>query len=347
MPLLNDRLLRVLKGELVDRPPIWFMRQAGRYLPEYRATREKAGDFLTLCNTPELACEVTLQPLARYPLDAAIIFSDILIIPDGFGLGLYFVEGEGPRLKRPIQSEADILALSADRLAARFEPLTQAIQLTKRALAEKTPLIGFCGSPFTLSTYMIENKAGEHGAEVAKHFAMHVPTGYTILLEKLTDAVIACLKAQAAAGADVLMIFDSWGGALDYHAFQTWSLQALKRIVTALMPLELPIILFTKGGGPWLPLLGATGCAALGIDWSQSLQMAHTLAPKVALQGNLDPAYLEAPLPIVKDAVLKVLKDGQGLRHIFNLGHGIKPSADLSAVSLMVDTVISYKGDTA
>ena len=342
--LVNDRLLRALAREPVDRTPVWFMRQAGRYLPEYRATRAKAGSFLGLATNPELACEVTLQPLARYPLDAAILFSDILMIPKAMGVGLSFEEGEGPRIERPLRSAADIDALPAPDLARELGFVFDAVALIRRELAGRVPLIGFAGSPWTVATYMIEGGSSRDFAR-AKSLAYGDPQALHRLLDKLARATTEYLNAQVVAGAQALMLFDTWGGALSTPAYYEFSLAYMERIVGDLIReregRRVPVILFTKGGGAWLERLSASGADALGVDWTTELSAARrdTLG-RVALQGNLDPGALFAPPAAIRAEVERVLGSyGRGPGHVFNLGHGIQPGVDPDHVTAMVAAV--------
>lgn len=334
--LKNDRFLRALLRQPVDRTPAWIMRQAGRYLPEYRATRAKAGNFLTMCKTPEIACEVTLQPLARFPLDAAILFSDILTIPDAMGLGLHFVEGEGPKFHHPVRSGADIARLAVPDVGHDLRYVTDAVSLIRRELQGQVPLIGFSGSPWTLATYMVEGGGG-HDFERVKGLLYSDPAALEKLLTLLVDAVIAYLNAQIEAGAQAVQIFDTWGGVLSTPAYERFSLAPMQRIVQGLIReregRRVPVILFTKGGGGWLEKLATTGADALGLDWATSLAQARRRTDnKVALQGNMDPAVLYATPDAIRDEVARVLADfGQverGSGHVFNLGHGITPGVN-------------------
>ena len=342
--LLNDRLLRALARQPVDVTPVWMMRQAGRYLPEYRATRARAGSFMKLCQTPELACEVTLQPLARFPLDAAILFSDILTIPDAMGLGLSFNEGEGPRLAHPIRSATEVKRLGVPDPEAELGYVMAAVRLIRRELAGRVPLIGFAGSPWTLATYMIEGGVSREfgwckGMLYAEPALLHQ------LLDTVARSVLVYLNAQVAAGAQCLMIFDTWGGILSSRAYREFSLRYLAQIVAGLVREQegrvVPVVLFTKGGGAWLEAMAATGCDALGIDWTTDLGDARRrVGRQVALQGNLDPCVLYAPPARIRQEVATLLADfGAGNGHIFNLGHGIHPMIDPDHVAIMVDAV--------
>ena len=342
--LRNDRLLRALSRQPVDATPVWLMRQAGRYLPEYRATRARAGSFLTLCQTPELACEVTLQPLARFPLDAAILFSDILTIPDAMGLGLSFSEGEGPLLARPVRSAADITRLSPPDPEVELRYVMDAVRLIRRELAGRVPLIGFSGSPWTLATYMVEGGSSKDFARV-KGMLYDQPEPLHRLLAVTAAAVTAYLNAQAAAGAQALMVFDTWGGVLAPRAYREFSLDYMARIVAGLTRerggRRIPVILFTKGGGAWLEDMAATGCDAVGVDWTVDLGEARRrVGSRVALQGNLDPAVLAAKPERIRAHVARTLADfGPGPGHVFNLGHGIQPWTDPERVRALVDAV--------
>jgi uroporphyrinogen decarboxylase len=342
--LANDRLLRALAREPVDRTPVWFMRQAGRYLPEYRATRARAGSFLGLATAPELACEVTLQPLARYALDAAILFSDILMIPKAMGVGLAFEEGEGPRIERPVRSAADIAALPVPDVGRELRFVMDAVALIRRELAGRVPLIGFAGSPWTVATYMIEGGGSREFAR-AKALLYGDPKALHALLGKLARATTDYLNAQVAAGAQAVMIFDTWGGILATPAYYEFSLGYMEQVVGGLVRQregrQVPVILFTKGGGAWLERLGASGADALGIDWTTELSVARRdTFGRVALQGNLDPGVLFAPPAAIRAEVARVLESyGRGPGHVFNLGHGIQPGVDPEHVAAMVAAV--------
>jgi uroporphyrinogen decarboxylase len=342
--LQNDRLLRALAREPVDRTPVWIMRQAGRYLPEYRATRARAGSFLGLATNPELACEVTLQPLARFPLDAAILFSDILMIPRAMGVGLTFEEGEGPRIQRPVRRAADVDALPQPDVAAELRFVFDAVALVRRELAGRVPLIGFAGSPWTVATYMIEG-GGSRDFARAKSLIAGDPQAAHRLLGKLARTTTDYLNAQVAAGADALMIFDTWGGALATPDYLEFSLAYMERIVAGLVReregRRVPVILFTKGGGAWLERMAATGADALGIDWTTELSAARAAtADRVALQGNLDPKLLLSGPAEIRAGVARVLESyGRGHGHVFNLGHGVTPDVDPEHVAAMVAAV--------
>lgn len=342
--LQNDRLLRALLRQPVDRTPIWLMRQAGRYLPEYRETRRRAGSFLALCKDPALATEVTLQPLARFGLDAAILFSDILTVPDAMGLGLYFVEGEGPKFERPLRSEWEIRNLSAPDPTVELAYVLEAVRQIRRALDGSVPLIGFSGSPWTLACYMVEGGASEDYRTV-KTLLYTRPDLMHRILEVTTQAVIDYLNAQIEAGAQAVMLFDSWGGVLAEEAFKTFSLPYLARIVAALRREAegriVPSIVFTKGGGVWLEDLASIGADAVGLDWTMDIGRARALVgDRVALQGNLDPAILFAPPDVVVREACKVLEAfGHGSGHVFNLGHGISQHTPPEHVAALVHAV--------
>lgn len=348
-PLQNDVFLRALLRQPTPYTPVWLMRQAGRYLPEYRATRAKAGDFLTLCKTPELACEVTLQPLDRYPLDAAILFSDILTIPDAMGLGLYFAEGEGPRFQRPLRSEAAIRALPVPDPHQDLRYVMDAVRTIRTALAGRVPLIGFSGSPWTLACYMVEGGSGAAtDYRTIKTLAYTRPDLLHHILGTTARAVAAYLNAQIESGAQAVMVFDSWGGVLSESAFRQFSLRYLKQVIDGLTRQRdgqpIPAIVFTKGGGLWLEQLVDTGADALGLDWTIDIARARSqVGHRVALQGNLDPAVLfGTPETIAHEA--RAILDGYGNApgHIFNLGHGISQHTPPEAVETLIHTVHSY-----
>ena len=328
--LKNDRFLKALLREPVDRTPVWMMRQAGRYLPEYRATRAQAGDFMSLCKNTELACEVTLQPLRRYPIDAAILFSDILTIPDAMGLGLYFETGEGPKFKKTLRTAKDIEQLEVIRTEKDLSYVTDAVSMIRRELNGSIPLIGFSGSPWTLATYMIEGGSSKDFRR-AKAMIYDQPEVADLLLDKLADSVIDYLNAQIDAGAQAVQIFDSWGGALSHHAYQRFSLKPMQKIVRGLKReaegRKVPVIMFTKGGGQWLESMADTGPDALGLDWTTDIgQARQRVGNKVALQGNMDPSVLYASPDAIRAEVQRILASyGEGSGHVFNLGHGITP----------------------
>ena len=343
--LQNDRFLRALLREPVDRTPLWMMRQAGRYLPEYRATRAQAGSFMDLCTQPELACEVTMQPLRRYDMDAAILFSDILTIPDAMGLGLYFTEGEGPRFERPLSTEADIAALEPNRARDELRYVMDAVALIRRELNGKVPLIGFSGSPWTLATYMVEGGSSKDFAKT-KSLAFNNPAAMHQLLEKLADAVAVYLTTQVEQGAQALQIFDTWGGALSHSAYQEFSLRYMQSVIERL-PREadgrrVPVIVFTKGGGQWLERIAECGADAVGLDWTTDIGAARErIGDRVALQGNMDPTMLNATPERIREEVATILESyGSGTGHVFNLGHGVTPGIDPQCVAAMVDAVI-------
>jgi len=339
--LSNDSLLRALAREPTEYTPIWLMRQAGRYLPEYNATRAKAGSFLKLAKSPALATEVALQPLARYPLDAAILFSDILTVPDAMGLGLYFAEGEGPRFERPLRDEAAILRLAAPDPAAELRYVLDAVRETRRALAGRVPLIGFSGSPYTLACYMIEG-SGSHDWRRVKEMRRSRPDLLHRILAVNARAVTDYLNAQIEAGAQVAMLFDTWGGSLNAADYEEFSLAYMRRVLQSLGPV--PSILFTKGGGDWLEGMAASGCSAVGLDWTVDPRAARQrVGGRIALQGNLNPAVLTEPDAIVRAEARRVLDAfGPAAGHIFNLGHGITPQARPDAVAALVDEVRAY-----
>ena len=345
--LKNDRFLKALKRQPVDRTPVWMMRQAGRYLPEYRATRGQAGDFMSLCKNTELACEVTLQPLERYELDAAILFSDILTIPDAMGLGLYFEEGEGPKFRKPVRTEADIEQLQVINTASDLPYVTDAVTMIRRELQGRVPLIGFSGSPWTLATYMIEGQSSRDFAR-AKTMLYTQPELMHQLLEKLSLSVIDYLNAQIKAGAQVVQIFDTWGGALSHAAYQEFSLAYMTKIVAGLIEhadgRDVPVILFTKGGGHWLEAMADSGCDALGLDWTVDIGMAKArVGDRVALQGNMDPAVLRAAPETIEREVKSILTSfGSGAGHIFNLGHGITPDIDPEHAKVFIEAVNNF-----
>ncbi|MCU7881952.1 MAG: uroporphyrinogen decarboxylase [Candidatus Thiodiazotropha sp. (ex Lucinoma aequizonata)] len=340
----NDRLLRALCREPVDMTPVWMMRQAGRYLPEYRATRTKAGSFMDLCRNPDLACEVTIQPLERYPLDAAILFSDILTVPDAMGLGLYFTEGEGPHFERPISDKAAIDALGAPDMEDDLGYVMDAVRTIRRELDGRVPLIGFSGSPWTLSTYMVEGGGTKNFSKV-KGMMFDRPELMHALLSKVANAVSAYLNAQIDAGAQAVMIFDTWGGTLTPQHYQAFSLDYMQQILHGLkretVGGKVPVILFTKGGGFWLEEMADSGCDALGIDWTLSLSDARRrVGDRVALQGNLDPCTLYASPERIREEVGQVLASyGKGNGHVFNLGHGIHPEINPEHADVFVDAV--------
>ncbi|ROU04937.1 uroporphyrinogen decarboxylase [Lysobacter enzymogenes] len=348
-PLANDRFLRALRRQPVDRTPVWLMRQAGRYLPEYRATRAQAGSFLNLAKNPELACEVTLQPLRRFPLDAAILFSDILTVPDAMGLGLYFADGEGPKFERPIRSAADIDKLGVPDMETDLRYVMDAVRTIRRELNGSVPLIGFSGSPWTIACYMVEGGGSDNYSKV-KSLALNDPAAMHKLLGTVTDAVIAYLKAQHAAGAQALQVFDTWGGVLSPSMYREFSLRYLQRIAAELPrgdgETRAPLILFGKGNDPYLDELAASGAEAVGVDWTIGLgDAARRIGGRTALQGNLDPVTLYASPEAIRREVGRALddyRDGNGGSregHVFNLGHGLSPDMSPDHVGALVAAV--------
>jgi len=339
--LKNDTLLRTLAREPTAYTPVWLMRQAGRYLPEYNATRAKAGSFLKLAKTPALAAEVALQPLARFPLDAAILFSDILTVPDAMGLGLYFAEGEGPRFERPLRDEAAVLRLSAPDPTAELRYVLEAVRETRSALGNRVPLIGFSGSPYTLACYMIEG-AGSDDWRAVKEMLYARPDLLHRILEVNARAVTDYLNAQIEAGAQAVMVFDTWGGSLTAAQYEEFSLSYMRRVLSQVR--NAPRIVFTKGGGGWLESIAASGCEAVGLDWTVDPGDARgRIGANVALQGNLDPAVLSAPPARAREEVRRVLDAfGTAPGHVFNLGHGISPHARVDTVEAVVDEVRAY-----
>jgi len=361
--LSNDTFLRALRREPTDYTPIWLMRQAGRYLPEYNATRKRAGSFLALCKNPELACEVTLQPLDRFPLDAAILFSDILTVPDAMGLGLYFADGEGPKFKRPVRDEAAVAALAVPDPEAELRYVTDAVRTIRGALNGRVPLIGFSGSPWTLACYMVEG-GGSSDFRAIKTMLYRRPDLMHRILTVNADAVATYLNAQIEAGAQAVMIFDSWGGALADGAFQEFSLAYIRRVLDGLhrdreelvtqadgtqarQRVPVPAIVFTKGGGLWIEQIAAGGCDAVGIDWTLGLGAARArVGAKCAIQGNLDPMALMATPEQIQAEAIKTLEAygtpqaGEG--YVFNLGHGISQFTPPESVSALVEAVHSH-----
>ena len=342
--LKNDLLLRALLREPVERTPMWIMRQAGRYLPEYRETRAQAGDFMSLCRNPELACEVTLQPLRRYKLDAAILFSDILTVPDALGLGLYFETGEGPKFERPLQNRVAIDRLPDIDVHESLGYVFDAVQTIRKALDGMVPLIGFAGSPWTVGTYMVEGGSSRE-FPLIRELAAKEPVLLDRLMAKVASVTTDYLNAQIEAGAQAVQIFDTWGAALERDDYRRFSLQPMQQIVDGLTRekdgRKIPVILFTKGAGPMLADMVETGCDALGVDWTTSLADARKYTQdKVALQGNLDPATLREDADTIRKGVADTLASyGKGPGHVFNLGHGITPDIDPDNVSVLVDAV--------
>ncbi|GAA0303906.1 uroporphyrinogen decarboxylase [Psychrosphaera haliotis] len=346
--LKNDRYLRALMQEPVDRTPVWMMRQAGRYLPEYRATRAVAGDFMSLCKNAELACEVTMQPLRRYPLDAAILFSDILTIPDAMGLGLYFETGEGPRFENPIRSKADIDKLPIPDPEGELQYVMNAVRTIRKELNGSVPLIGFSGSPWTLATYMVEGSGTKTFSKV-KGMMYSEPKMMHQLLDKVADSVTSYLNAQIAAGAQSVMIFDTWGGVLTPRDYEEFSLNYMSKIIDGLTRenegRKVPVTLFTKNGGQWLEKMAATGCDALGLDWTINIAEARDrVGSKVALQGNMDPSMLYATPDRIRQEVQTILADygDKGTGHVFNLGHGITPEVTPENAGAFINAVVDY-----
>jgi uroporphyrinogen decarboxylase len=342
--LQNDLLLRALRHEPVAKTPVWIMRQAGRYLPEYKEVRNRAGSFMKLCKTPELACAVTMQPLARFPLDAAILFSDILTIPDAMGLGLYFVEGEGPIFERPLQSAQEIKALSIPDPETDLRYVLDAVRMIRQELNGKVPLIGFCGSPWTLATYMIEGRANKAFPKIKK-MLREEPALLHHLLNTLAQAVSAHLNAQIKAGVQVVMLFDTWGGMLSTPEYEEFSLRYCRAVQADLIReyegQQIPSILFTKGGGAWLDLMADSGFDALGLDWLTDIGTARAaVGARVALQGNMDPQFLTKTPAEISAEVARILKSyGNGSGHVFNLGHGITPDINPENVAAFVAAV--------
>ncbi len=346
--LKNDLLLRALLREPTPRRPIWLMRQAGRYLPEYRATRARAGGFLAMCTNPEIACEITLQPVNRYPLDAAILFSDILTIPNAMNLGLEFEAGEGPKFEHPVRTAADVAKLGVPDPGSDLKYVMDAVALVRRELGGRVPLIGFAGSPWTVATYMVEGGGSKTFGQI-KRMMYQAPRELHRLLEVLAKATILYLNAQIAAGAQAAMVFDTWGGVLTPAQYEEFSLRYMAEVVDALTRKadgrRVPNIVFTKGGGAWVHKISGIGCDAVGIDWTTDLATARRAAGgRVALQGNLDPAALFAAPEILRAETLRVLASyGEGAGYVFNLGHGITPDVDPERVALLVDTVQSHR----
>jgi uroporphyrinogen decarboxylase len=340
IPIANDTLLRALRREPTSHTPIWLMRQAGRYLPEYNAVRAKAGSFMGLATTPSLAAEVTLQPLERFALDAAILFSDILTVPDAMGLGLSFAEGEGPRFARPVQDEASIAALAVPDMAA-LRYVFDAVRLIKQSLQGRVPLIGFAGSPFTLACYMIEGRSSD-GFPTVRRMVHARPDLVDRIIDVNARAVRAYVREQVAAGADVIMLFDTWGGLLSAAAFERWSLASMRHVLDT-VPRGIPTIVFSKGAGDRLARLAASGASCVGLDWAMDLDAArHTVGERVALQGNLDPvALLTDPETVARAARAVLAAAGPAPGHVFNLGHGILPATPPENVAALVDAVHS------
>jgi uroporphyrinogen decarboxylase len=345
--LKNDLLLRALLREPTPRRPIWLMRQAGRYLPEYRATRARAGTFMAMCTNPQIACEVTLQPIDRFPLDAAILFSDILTIPHAMNLGLEFEAGEGPKFERPVRSAAEVDKLGVPDPGRELRYVIDAVALIRRELCGRVPLIGFAGSPWTVGTYMVEGGGSKNFGRI-KRMMYESPRVLHRLLDVLARSTVSYLNAQIAAGAQAVMLFDTWGGVLTPAQYEEFSLRYMAQVVDALTResegRRVPNIVFTKGGGAWLGKIAAIGCDAVGVDWTTDLASARKAVDgRVALQGNLDPSALFAPPETLRAETKRVLDSyGAGAGHVFNLGHGITPDVDPERVALVVDTVQSY-----
>lgn len=342
--LKNDRYIRALLKQEVDKTPVWMMRQAGRYLPEYKATRAQAGDFMSLCRNAELACEVTLQPLRRFELDAAILFSDILTIPDAMGLGLYFSDGEGPKFERPISCQKDVENLIMPDPEGELQYVMNAVRTIRRELKGEVPLIGFSGSPWTLATYMIEGGSSKAFTKIKK-MAFADPQILHALLDKLADSVISYLNAQIEAGAQSVMVFDTWGGVLSPRDYKDFSLQYMHKIVDGLHRSyegkKVPVTLFTKNGGQWIEQIADTGCDGIGLDWTIDMATAkERVGSRVALQGNMDPSMLYAPPQRIRQEVATILESfGEGTGHVFNLGHGIHLDVPPENAKVFVDAV--------
>ncbi len=342
--LKNDVFLRALMRQPVSRTPVWIMRQAGRYLPEYREVRGQAGDFMSLCRNPELACEVTLQPLRRYKLDAAILFSDILTVPDAMGLGLHFITGEGPKFKNPVRTADAIRNLRVPDVEKTLGYVFDAVRTIRRELNGEVPLIGFAGSPFTVGTYMVEGSSSREFPNI-KALAKDAPDVLDHLMNIVAETTIEYLNAQIEAGAQAVQIFDTWGAALEGDDFRRFSMASMQKIIDGLTREKdgrrIPVILFTKGAGPLLTDLAETGCDALGVDWTTDLATAREyVSDKVALQGNLDPATLRESPEIIRQGVADTLASyGKGPGHVFNLGHGITPDIDPDNLGVLVDAV--------
>ncbi|WP_413113822.1 uroporphyrinogen decarboxylase [Thaumasiovibrio sp. DFM-14] len=342
--LKNDRYLRALSKEPIDYTPVWMMRQAGRYLPEYRAIRAEAGDFMALCKNAELACEVTLQPLRRFDLDAAILFSDILTIPDAMGLGLYFEPGEGPKFERPITCKADVDKLGVPDPERELQYVMNAVRTIRKGLNGEVPLIGFSGSPWTLATYMVEGGSSKAFTKIKKMMYAE-PKTLHLLLDTLAESVISYLNAQISAGAQSVMIFDTWGGVLTPRDYNEFSLRYMHKIVDGLIRenegRKVPVTLFTKNGGMWLEQIAATGCDGIGIDWTINIADAKArVGDRVTLQGNMDPSILYASPERIRQEVATILEGfGSGGGHVFNLGHGIHLDVPPDNAGVFVDAV--------
>lgn len=346
---MNTTLIQAIRRQPVAQTPVWFMRQAGRYLPEYRALRAKAGSFMTLSKTPELACEITLQPLKRFPLDAAILFSDILTIPDAMGLGLNFQEGEGPVFQYAVRSRQEVAKLPIPQPEEDLHYVLDAIRLIQRELAGKVPLIGFCGSPWTIAAYMVEGRGRSH-FPLIQQMLQQDPALLHQLLDKLKTAITLHLQAQIQAGVNVIMIFDTWGGLLSTQHYREFSLRYNELIFSALAS-HIPKILFTKQGGQWIEDIASSGCDVIGLDWEINLNDARRkLHDRVALQGNLNPQFLYESETVIEQEIARILQSyGHGSGHIFNLGHGIPQDVQPEKIAFVVDTVhrlsCAYHGD--
>ncbi|MCR3755275.1 MAG: uroporphyrinogen decarboxylase [Sodalis sp. Psp] len=342
--LKNDRYLRALLHQPVDVTPVWMMRQAGRYLPEYKAMRAQAGDFMSLCRNVDLVCEVTLQPLRRFPLDAAILFSDILTIPDAMGLGLWFEQGEGPRFERPVQCRRDVEQLPIPDPEQELGYVMNAVHTVRQRLQGAVPLIGFSGSPWTLATYMVEGGSSKAFTKIKKMLYTD-PETLHLLLDKLANSVVLYLNGQIHAGAQSVILFDTWGGALTSADYREFSLSYMHKIVDGLLRehdgFRVPVTLFTKGGGQWLEAMASTGCDALGLDWSTDIADARLrVGDKVALQGNMDPSVLYGNPARIEREVAAILGGfGPGEGHVFNLGHGIHQDVSPAHAGHFVEAV--------
>lgn len=342
--LQNDLFLRALLRQKTERTPVWIMRQAGRYLPEYRELRAQAGDFMSVCRNPELACEVTMQPLRRYKLDAAILFSDILTVPDAMGLGLRFQAGDGPTFERPVRTASEIKNLQVPDMADDLGYVFDAVRTIRKELNGTVPLIGFAGSPFTVGTYMVEGGSSRDFKRI-KGLAAEDPAALDMLLDTVARTTVSYLNAQIESGAQAVMIFDTWGAALEPDDYRRFSLGSMQKIVDGLIRenegRRVPVILFTKGAGSLLSDMVGTGCDALGVDWTTDLATARKyVGDKVALQGNLDPATLRESPDVIRQGVADTLASyGDGPGHVFNLGHGITPDIDPDNLGVLVDAV--------
>ena len=348
--LKNDRLIKALLRQPTDTTPVWIMRQAGRYLPEYREIRKQAGSFLDLCKNKELACEVTMQPLRRFALDAAILFSDILTIPDAMGLGLYFAEGEGPKFERPLRDADSIRRLGVPDPSAELRYVTDAVSLIRQELDGQVPLIGFSGSPWTLSTYMVEGGSSKEYRHI-KGMMYDDPVALHQLLDKLAQSVTTYLNAQIEAGAQAVMVFDTWGGVLTPQTYREFSLDYMQQIVSGLKRENdghpVPVTLFTKGGAQWLEAIADTGCNAVGLDWTIDIDEARDrIGSKVALQGNLDPCVLYASSEKIRTKASEIItRFGNYPGHVFNLGHGIHQTVNPDNLGVLVDAVHEFGFD--